>query len=95
MHSEFIYIIQLTQITDFTKEIIFRHVEFLSSLDSEGKLILGGPILDGEGGMIIINAKDKKEAEEIAGRDPFVLKGFSKCKVFTMKPANKENNYLL
>jgi uncharacterized protein YciI len=57
-----------------------EHKEFLKSLERSGKLLLAGPLLDGESrydgnGLIIFAARSIAEAKELASSDPFHSRG--------------------
>ncbi|WP_413574673.1 YciI family protein [Bdellovibrio sp. HCB290] len=75
-------------------DTIFRHVEHLRKLDAEGTLVLCGPFTDHAGGMVVVNAANKEEAEKIAKADPFVVEGVRTYEVRTWLLACAENNYL-
>jgi uncharacterized protein len=70
-----------------TKEIIKSHVEYLSGLESEGKLMLCGPFADYPGGMVIIQAENLNEATDIANSDPFIASGCKSYEIRTLKLA--------
>ena len=67
----------------------------LRELDQAGKLVLCGPFLDYAGGMVIVQAESREEAEEIAKRDPFVASGTETYEVRTWELSCEENNHLL
>jgi uncharacterized protein YciI len=78
-------------------EMVRRHAGNIKDLDDSGKLVLCGPTkgLPGIAGMIIFKARDREEAECICRSEPFVAEGYATYKLFTMRPGNRENNYLL
>ncbi len=92
-----LYVILLEKNPDrpFTEPVIAAHVEHIKELDRSGKLVLCGPFLDWEGGMIVIRASSIDEARAIAERDPFITEGFETFEVRTLHRGCKENNYLL
>ena len=75
-------------------DLIQRHVAYLRELDREGRLVLSGPFMDHAGGMLIIRARDKSEALEIAGVDPFIRSGVRNLDVRTLLLSCEENNHL-
>ena len=77
------------------EELIKRHVEYLKSLKSQGKLVLCGPFTDYPGGLVIFLAENLEEATDIAKADPFILSGCKTFEIRTLEHANEENNYLL
>lgn len=90
----FAIVLNKVQNLDLTKEAIDRHVKHLRALNDEDRLVLCGPFSDHPSGMVVIKAKDKKEAVDIAQRDPFVKEGFRTFEIRTWLLACEENNYL-
>ena len=69
-----------------------KHVEFISGLHDQGKVLLSGPFMKEPGGlagkldddgMTIFRASDLEEAMEIATSDPTVQSGMLKVEVRT------------
>ncbi len=52
-----------------------QHLEHLSARDAQGRIRLAGPLLDGHGSLIIIDADSEQEAREFAQQDPYVRGG--------------------
>ncbi|HET6371473.1 MAG TPA: YciI family protein [Nitrospiria bacterium] len=58
------------------------HIERLSNLAKEGKIILAGPFTDGSGSLIVVEAASLEEAEALAEEDPYMTgKVFQKVEV--------------
>lgn len=59
------------------KRPIYRpaHLERLNTLDTQGKLVLAGPLTDGTGSLIVMEASSLTEAEQFAQEDPYVTNG--------------------
>jgi uncharacterized protein YciI len=56
------------------------HHEYISQLDADGLLVVHGAMRDEHGtrrgpGMIVVRAKTRAEAEQIARREPYVAHG--------------------
>ena len=51
------------------------HLERLETLDKQGKLILAGPLTDGTGSLIVMEALTLSEAEQFAQEDPYFIHG--------------------
>jgi uncharacterized protein YciI len=55
------------------------HLAFLDGLNERGALKFAGPFLDAEGkpngSLVVIEAANRKEAEELAANDPYALAG--------------------
>lgn len=48
------------------------HLQRMDGLDKAGKVILAGPLTDGAGSLIIIEAASLSEAQAFADSDPYV-----------------------
>jgi uncharacterized protein YciI len=65
-----------------------EHKAYLSQLEREGKLLAAGPLLgddakyDGNG-LLVYRVSQRKDAEAIANKDPFHVKGL---RTYTLKP---------
>jgi predicted enzyme related to lactoylglutathione lyase/uncharacterized protein YciI len=46
------------------------HIEYMGKLYDEGKLLMGGPMVDGNTGMLIFKAASEDEAKQILAADP-------------------------
>jgi uncharacterized protein YciI len=51
------------------------HLEHLGTFDREGKIVLAGPLTDGTGSLIVIEAENEAAAREVAGCDPYLVGG--------------------
>ena len=79
------------------KAMVEKHVANIKKLDDDGRLLLCGPTkgFPGIAGMVVFTAECHEQAEEICKSEPFVIEGYATYKLFSMRIANKENNYLL
>jgi uncharacterized protein YciI len=93
--SYILYVILLSKRKPFSKEVIENHVAHLKNLDEQGNLVVCGPFMDYDGGMIIVRASSVEEARAIAESDPFFSEGFESYELRTLQQACKENRYLL
>ncbi len=58
------------------------HLAHLEELERAGKLTLAGPLTDGSGSLIIVEAESQSEVWETMARDPYVQNGiFEKIEV--------------
>ena len=60
---------------DQFQKVVPDHVKYMTALHDRGVLIAGGPFLDGQGGMLLIEAESEDAARAIAEADPFVMNG--------------------
>jgi uncharacterized protein YciI len=69
-----IYMIKLTIVVDRAayEPFLPAHRAYLQDLKARGALVLSGPFADRTGGMVLINAASREEAESIAEVDPLV-----------------------
>lgn len=51
------------------------HLARVEALAAKGRLVLAGPLTDGAGSLIIIEADSREEAEDFIKNDPYVLQG--------------------
>lgn len=51
------------------------HFQYMTKLESEGTLILGGGFLDGTGAMGVLKVESLESAKEIVAKDPAVVDG--------------------
>ncbi len=76
--STFAYVLRLVRPRAFGRlspkeeAIIDEHFDYLKKRLAEKKLILAGPCLDGEFGLVIFRAASKEEAENFMKNDPAV-----------------------
>ena len=52
-----------------------EHGRYLQRLMANGELVLAGPFLDDQGGLILLKAANLSEAQQIANEDPAIQKG--------------------
>jgi len=95
-----LYIMLIERSANYNKisgETVKRHVDRIRKMDDDGKLVLCGPTKEypGVAGIIIFRARNKKEAEEMCKAEPFVIEGYASYKLSSMRPGNRENNYLM
>lgn len=51
------------------------HAAFIDPLVDEGFILMGGPLVDEGGAMLIVNAEDENEVREKLKKDPWFEKG--------------------
>jgi uncharacterized protein YciI len=71
------YYAAVLEMKDASRNMTIRpqHLAYLKQCYDEGKLYACGPFVDGSGGMVIYIADSQEEAEQIAGKDPYVIEG--------------------
>lgn len=52
-----------------------RHLDYVSGLNADGKVVLAGPVGDGGGAMVVYRAADEAEARRLVDEDPYTLEG--------------------
>ncbi|MFC0214228.1 YciI family protein [Paenibacillus chartarius] len=82
IHAAFLTII------DQEKNMAHRpaHLEYLSRLFDQGKVIMAGPFTDGKGGLVLYKTETVEEARELAEQDPVVLHGARTLELREWKP---------
>lgn len=51
------------------------HLAHLEPLDSQGRVILAGPLTDKTGSLLVLEFETQEEAEDFARRDPYMIHG--------------------
>ena len=51
------------------------HLEHLEQFNRAGKLVLAGPLTDGAGSLIVVDADSQAEVWDAVARDPYVQNG--------------------
>lgn len=70
---------------ELNQEFRTAHLEYLKELEQQGKIFAKGPFTDGTGGMVIYLADSFKEAQELAGQDPYVIQGVRRLELHEWK----------
>lgn len=94
----YVMLIEKTKLYNgLTKAAVERHAANLKKLDDTGRLELGGAFkgYPGVAGMYVLRAESYEAAEELCRSEPLVLEGFATYKLRALRPAGRENNYLL
>jgi uncharacterized protein YciI len=55
-----------------------EHAAFIDQLVVEGFILMGGPLVDEDGAMLIVNANDEDEVREKLRNDPWMEHGVLK-----------------
>jgi uncharacterized protein YciI len=56
-------------------EVLSGHLQWAGEAEGAGRLLVSGPILDGSGGIYLIKAAARAEAETVARADPAISSG--------------------
>ena len=55
-----------------------EHAAFIDQLVAEGFVLMGGPLVDEDGAMLIVKAEDENEVREKLKNDPWFMRGILK-----------------
>jgi uncharacterized protein YciI len=55
-----------------------EHAAFIDQLVAEGFVLMGGPFVDEDGAMLIVNASDENEVRDKIKNDPWMKRGVLK-----------------
>ena len=55
-----------------------EHAEFIDQLVADGFILMGGPLVDEGGSLLIFNAEDENEVREKMKSDPWLERGILK-----------------
>ena len=89
------YLIFLHSIPErpLTAEAVDQHAAHLAELDGSGKLVMAGPIVERQGGLIVLRATSAAEARAIAEEDPLVRGAYETYELRTWLMSNRQNDY--
>lgn len=76
------FLIIVLRKSNFNRDSIEPHLQFLKDLDSNHLIDMGGPFADSSGGAYVLNVKTIEEARAIAFQDPVYLSGSSTVDVY-------------
>ena len=73
-------------LTDEERAVMERHAAHWQSLIESGRMVLFGPVLDGEGswGLGVVEADDVEEVRAVAAADPVVTTGTARIEIGEM-----------
>jgi uncharacterized protein YciI len=57
-----------------------EHAAFIDQLVADGCILMGGPLVDEGGALLIVNAEDENEVREKLKNDPWFTRGVLKLK---------------
>ena len=60
---------------DWPPQVMDGHLQWAGVEDGNGRLIVSGPILDGSGGIYLIRAASRAEADKVTRDDPAISSG--------------------
>jgi uncharacterized protein len=75
------------------REVVDLHAAHLAELDDSGKLVMAGPIVEREGGLIVLRTESAAEAMAIAEEDPLVRGAYQTYELGTWLMSNRQNDY--
>lgn len=52
-----------------------RHLEYMTGLNTEGKVVLAGPVGDGAGALVVYEARSEDEVRRLIEEDPYTIEG--------------------
>ena len=89
------YLIFLHSIPErpLTAEAVDQHAAELAELDDGSKLVMAGPIVERQGGLIVLRAGSAAEARAIAEEDPLVRGAYETYELRTWLMSNRRNDY--
>jgi uncharacterized protein len=89
------YLIFLHSIPErpLTAEVVNQHAAHLAELDDSGKLVMAGPIVEREGGLIVLRTESAAEVIAIAEEDPMVRGAYQTYELGTWLMSNRQNDY--
>ena len=89
------YLIFLHSIPErpLTAEVVDQHAAHLAELDDSGKLVMAGPIMGRQCGLIVLRTESAAEVMAIAEEDPLVRGAYQTYELGAWLMSNRQNNY--
>ncbi|MGH3520167.1 MAG: YciI family protein [Haloechinothrix sp.] len=69
------YLVEIRYVQEKLAEVRPRHREFLRELAGQGQVAVAGPLGDGTGGVVLIQAADLDALHNIIDTDPYYTDG--------------------
>lgn len=69
------FLVEIRYVQDKYQAVRPAHREFLAKLAEEGTLAVAGPLGNGEGGVMMVQAEDAEALRTIADKDPYYTEG--------------------
>ena len=91
--SDVVYVQLMEKLKPLDDAVIQAHVAHLKTLDEGGHLVLCGPFTDHPGGMIVLRAASRQEAETLAAADPLIAEGYETYVMRTLEVADASTGY--
>lgn len=82
----FIYIVTYKKPMEEVERLLQAHRDFLDEQNRLGKLVASGPQTPRVGGVIMMYADSKEEAEAIIANDPFNINGIADYQIIEFTP---------
>jgi uncharacterized protein YciI len=76
-----------------TAEVVDQHAAHLAELDDSGMLVMAGPIVERQCGLIVLRTESAAEVMAIAEEDPLVRGAYRTYEIGTWLMSNRQNNY--
>ena len=84
---EWVYLVPLEQIEAATPD----HRTYLQTGYDKGMLLMSGPQVPRTGGLIILRAGTREDAEAFAHNDPFFLRQLGKPRIIEFNPVKRQS----
>src|SRR6266436_5144243 len=72
-------------------EAVDQHAAHLAELDDAGKLVMAGPIVERQRGLVVLRAGSAAEARAVAEEDPLVRGAYETYELRTWLLSNRRN----
>jgi uncharacterized protein YciI len=70
-----LYLVEIRYVQEKLAEVRPRHREFLAGLAELGTVAVAGPLADGTGGVVLYQADNREQLQDIIDADPYHLEG--------------------
>ncbi len=86
----------MSTLSEDQNRIVLEHFAFMEKLKSENKILIGGPLLDAKGLVLIIQVQSLEEANQIISKEPTIVgKLFEVSESHPLQIAVSSNNFTI
>jgi uncharacterized protein len=92
----FVVLLKDKDVSLFAEPLLKDHITYLDQLHNDKMLILCGPFVDNLQAILILQVDNRRIAEAVVQRDPFVIKGYYRhYEIHEIHLAMPENHWLI
>lgn len=63
----------MSSLSENQNQILRKHFAYMEKLESENKILVGGPLLDAKGLLLILQVQSLKDANQLMSKEPTIV----------------------